>query len=211
MVIRICAVLVCLLLCVTTSPVTQATAGGPPVCSPPPCYPAPCQPGPPLCGPPSPFGICGGILGMCSGICGTVFALPSAVMGGLLAPPPAFRPACAPPVCAPPMAPAPYCAPPMPPVRIGKCKPIASRQAMPPVAYAPQAPQYLPAAYAPATLCGMRRPSGPGCMAFCGNLLEMPVRLMSGVLSVAPLGPFCGTFAAAAGPRPAEPPFAAYW
>lgn len=204
MVIRICAVLVCLLLCVSTSPVTQAMAGGPPVCSPP-CYPAPCQP---RYGPPSPFGICGGILSMCSGICGTAFALPSAVMGGLLAPRRPFRPAWASPMCAPPMAPAPYCAP---PTRIGKCKPIARGPAFPPVAYAPSAPQYTPATYAPAMRYGRRTATGPGCMAFCGNLLEMPVRLVSGVLSVAPLGPFRGTFAAAAGPRPVEPPLAAYW
>jgi len=197
MVIRVFAVLFCLLLCVSTWTVTQTMAGGPPACPPPSCYPAPCQSAPPVCGPPSPFGLCGGCLSICSTICGTVIGLPAAIMGGLLAPPPAFAPACRPPVCGPPMAPVPYCAPPMPPARIQKCKPVACQPSGPPAYCPPVGPQYGPLSYAVPRPCGPRAPTGCGCMALCGNLLEMPVRLISGVLSTGPLGSFCGAVASA--------------
>ncbi len=197
MVIRVFAVLFCLLLCVSTLTVTYARAGGPPACAPPPCYPTPCASAPPVCGPPSPFGLCGGILGMCSGICGTVIGLPSAVMGGLLAPPPAFAPTCRPPMCAPPMAPAPVCAPPMAPAPIQKCKPAVFQAPGPPAYYPPVGRRFGPMSYAPTRPCGPFAPTGPGCFALCGNILEMPVRLISGVLSVGPLGSFCGSVASA--------------
>lgn len=199
MVIRVFAVLFCLLLCVSTWSVTQATAGGPPACPPPSCYPVPCQSAPPVCGPPSPLALCGGILGICSGICGTVIGLPAAVMGGLLAPPPAFGPACKPPICAPPMAPVPMCAPPMPPAPIQKCRPAACQPSYCP----PAGPQCGPMSRGP------QSPTGPGSMAVCADIVQMPVRLISGVLGTGPLGSLCGAVASATDESGST--FATYW
>lgn len=206
MVIRVLTVVLSLLLTVCAL-LTAATAGGPPACAPPVCAPPPAC-APPACGPPSPVSLCGGILSLCSGICGTCIGIPSAIMGGLLAPPPVFVRPCAPPMCGPPM-----CGPPMPcgpmpcPVpAVRKCRPSAAAPVARPALCA--APVYPPRqlACAPQGLWGPQyQPVGPGCMAFCGNLLEMPVRLVSGVLSCAPIGRFCGATGSPAGP------FGSYW
>lgn len=201
MVIRVFAVVLSLFYVVCALP-SLAAAGGPPACAPPaymPCPPPSCAP--PACGPPSPFSLCGGILGFCSSICGSCIGLPSAIMGGLLAPPPVFLPSrgCPPPI---PCAPAP-CPPPAP---ITKCKPTAASPSYcPPVcAIQPRpAPQEI---YGSAGRCGASYPPvGPGCAALCGNFLEMPVRLVSGVLSVPSMGPFCGATSSSCAP------FGTYW
>lgn len=190
------------LLCALCALSSLAAAGGPPACAPPaymPCPPPSCAA--PMCGPPSPFSVCGGLLAVCSSICGSCIGLPSAIMGGLLAPPPVFLPprGCPPPVrCVP--------APCSPPAPITKCKPSAALSSDCSVvcAIAPcPAPQPI---YGSAGQCGVTYPPvGPGCAALCGNLLEMPVRLVSGVLSVTPMGPFCGATS------PSCAPFGTYW
>lgn len=197
MVIRVCAVLVCLALGVSTMTISQVAAGGPPACypAPYPCAPPACAP--PTCGPPSPFTLCGGILGVCSSICGTCIGLPAAVMGGLLAPPPIFRPArCAPP-CPPPCAPPVACppAPVLPPAGITKCKPTGCQPVGPaPVWGRRPVPWGPPLGYG-----APHAPTGLGYTRLYGSLIDMPARLVSGVLSCTPLAPVYGPFAATSG------------
>jgi len=203
MVLRVIAVLVSLTLCILTSPASEVAAGGPPACGPQGCYPAPSGP-PPSCGF-APLPLCGACLGVCSTICGGCLQLPSAIMAGLLAPPPVLRPAFPPmPACGPPM---PACAPPMcapmpPPRPITKCRTSACP------------PQAVPAACPPRVACGPPMPAcgplppvGPGCFAFCADILQMPVRLIAGALSCVPFAPGCGYSASSADGGP----FGTYW
>lgn len=197
MVIRVAIVVLCLLFGISNITSSLAEAGGPPVPVPAyQCAPQGCAV--PDCGP-RPFGFCGGILRACSGICGTVLGCPSALAGIILDTPPPFFPRrrwCAP-ACVPVMCPPPVCmpapCPPPPPRRITKTKPVAAVMPQPaPVCYAPPVPCRPRMA-----ACGPRHPViGPGCVALCARILEMPLRLCSGVLSVedGPLGPLASTF-----------------
>jgi hypothetical protein len=207
MVIRVAAVVLCVLLGIPNLTSSLAEAGGPPV--PAPAY--QCAPqgyAVPDCGP-RPFAFCGGILRACSGICGTVLGCPSAIAGIILDTPPPFfprrrwcPPVCGPVMCAPRMCAPPVCMPapcPPPPRRITKTKPVASMAPpVAPVCYAPPVYSLAPMPCRPRMAsCGPRHPViGPGCVALCATLLEMPLRLCSGVLSVqdGPLGPLASTF-----------------
>ncbi len=212
MVIRFAVVLfLCTLFCIPNLTSSLATAGGPPVPSPAPSYQCAPQAYPvPNCGP-APLGFCSGILRACSGICGTVLGCPSTIAGMILdTPPPVFPrrrwfpPACGPVMCAPRMCPVPVCMPapcPPPPLRrITKTKPIAAAAPPPPVCYAPPVCPVGPIPCRPRMqACGPRHPAiGPGCVALCATILEMPLRLCSGMLSIqdGPLGPLAGTFEA---------------
>jgi len=222
MVLRVLIVLFCVIFSISNLMDSPAAAGGAPAFAPPPAYQcAPPVSAPAGCGP-SPFGFCSGILSLCSKICGTVIGCPSAVAGAILDTPPPVFPRrrcmptpCAPVMCAPRCYPPPMCAPapcpPPMPTRITKCKPVASAATMPPLAYGPP-PMYpvRQAQYSPPPMypvrpaqcgppmmgCRPHRPVGPGCMALCATLLEIPFRLCSGMLSVpdGPFGPLASTF-----------------
>jgi hypothetical protein len=131
MVIRVCALFICVLIIFTSTSIPTVRAGGPPeACAPqiaPPCGPPSC--GPAQCGPVTPFGPLGGILGICTSICGTVIGCPSAVAQALLAPAPRLfprqgcAPSCPPQGCMPPAC-GPMCGPPpCAPTPITKCRP----------------------------------------------------------------------------------------
>jgi len=219
MVVRVATVVLCLFCVLFTMIVSQGMASGPSICGPEPysCPPAPCAPpscAPPSCGPPSPFALCGGILGACTSICGACIGIPAAVMSAILAPP-RPRPACAPPpcpppMCAPPACPPPSCGPPMyggyggyscPPARITKCKPVSCAPT-----YAP----YPPAGGRVPLMMQMPKagytPVVPP-MGIMSQALEMPFRLISGVLSTpfdpSHYGPFAG--------ESNVPTFGGYW
>jgi hypothetical protein len=212
MVKRVATFALCITILVATALTPQTIAGGPPACAPetPACAPQPCAPQ--SCSPPSPFGICGGILGICTSICGTCIGIPAAVMGSILSPP-APRRMCAPPSCPPPMC-APQtcmpqgCAPPMPyncsPPPITKCKP----NYCPPSAYGPY--QYQPAGRMPLMMPLPRAeyaPALPPMGGMIGQLFEMPFQLLSGALNSPAGRPYMNGFAA----RPKALPFEAYW
>jgi len=181
MVKRVATFLFCLSILVVTAFVSYTTAGGPPVCAPEPyaCAPQPCAPQP--CAPSSPFAFCGGILGACTSICGTCIGIPAAVMGAILSPP-RPTPACAPPACPPPSCAPQMCAPPMPytcgPPPITKCKPSYAPPACGPTSCPPagRMPLMMPLPRAEYT------PSLPPVGGMAAQLLEMPFRLVSGVL-----------------------------
>ncbi len=193
MVIRVSALIACLCIGILFISSYDTTAGGPPI-PPAPAY----QCAPPVCGVPAsgprPFALCSGVLQLCSRVCGTVLGCPAALASAILDPPPPVFPRrrafCAPPMCAP----APVCAPPVympPPARpITKVKPRAAiTVAPPPVACAPAPVPFRMAQCAP------RRPV-LGCAGLCAAILDMPLRLCAGLLSVSdgPLGPVAGAF-----------------
>jgi len=193
MVIRVSALIACFCIGILFFSIHDTTAGGPPVptapqyqCAPPVC-------GVPACGP-RPFGLCSGVLGICSRVCGTVLGCPAALASAILDPPPPVFPRrrgfCSPPGCAPAL----VCAPPVcmpPPVKpITKVKPQAAvAVAPPPVACAPAPVPFRMAR------CVPRRPI-LGCAGLCAAILDMPLRLCSGLLSVSdgPLCPVVGAF-----------------
>lgn len=194
MVIRVFALIACLSIGILFFSTHDTTAGGPPV-PPAPAY----QCAPPMCAPPAygprPFGLCSGVLGICSRICGTVLGCPAALASAILDPPPPVFPRrrafYAPRMCAP----APVCPPPvyMPPAvkPVTKVKPRAAISvAPPPVACAPAPP--VPFRMA---ACAPRRPI-LGCAGLCAAILDMPLRLCAGLLSVSdgPIGPVAGAF-----------------
>ncbi len=193
MVIRVSALIACLSIGILFFSIPDTTAGGPPVppapvyqCAPPVCAAPPCGPRPI-------GGLCSGVLGICSRVCGTVLGCPAALASAILDPPPPVFPRrrafCAPPACVP----APVCAPPVympPPARpITKVKPRAA------VAPPPVACVSAPVPLRMAVPCRPRRPI-LGCAGLCAAILDMPLRLCSGLLSVSdgPLGPVAGAF-----------------
>jgi hypothetical protein len=234
MVLRVATIVLCLVCLLFTMTVSPGMASGPSACGPQPysCSPAPCAPPPcppPACGPSSPFPLCGGILGSCTSICGACIGIPAAIMSAILAPPrpraACGPPPCPPPMCAPPACPAPSYGPPMcgacggygcAPKRITKCKPVSCAPSYGP-SYGPAyAPAYAPS-YGPYPPRGARvplmmqmpradyAPSGPP-MGMLSEALEMPFRLISGVLtplSSSYYGPFAG--------EPTAPTFGGYW
>jgi len=221
MVVRVATMVFGVLLVLFTIIASHGTAGGPPACGPEPysCLPAPCAPPscpPPTCGPPSPFGmggnLCGGIIGACTSICGACIGIPAAVMSCILAPPPARPmcppPACPPPRCAPQVCAPPACIPPMcepyacPPARITKCKPVSCAPTY--------APYPVPGGRVPLMMRMPRADCGPTLPPVGGMLaqaIEMPFRLISGVLS-RPFGSYdYGPFASPSN----VPTFGGYW
>lgn len=218
MVKRVATFALCLTILAATALMSQTIAGGPPACAPEPyaCAPQPCAP--PSCSPPSPFGICGGILGICTSICGTCIGIPSAVMSSILSPP-APRRICAPPPCQPPAcapqpcmpqpcmpqgcAPMPYMCAPQP---ITKCKPTSNY--CPPTGCGPY--QYQPAGRMPLMMPLPRAensPALPPMGGMVGQLFELPFQLFSGSLNT-PIGqPNMNAFASKA----SGSPFVAYW